>query len=83
VRAHLPADSWPVQAPAATQHHARSPSSRSAMAPGLATRATCSSAIYTAVLWARLQLAANMTFHILLPTITLALGWVLQLLGWR
>lgn len=30
-----------------------------------------------ALLLARIQFAANITFHILFPTITIALGWVL------
>jgi cytochrome d ubiquinol oxidase subunit I len=30
-----------------------------------------------AVLLARIQFAANISFHILFPTITIALGWVL------
>ena len=29
------------------------------------------------VILARMQFAANITFHILFPTITIALGWVL------
>lgn len=35
----------------------------------------------TALTFARIQFAANITFHILFPTITIALGWVL--LGFR
>ena len=31
-----------------------------------------------ALLLARLQFAANMTFHILFPTISIALGWALM-----
>ena len=30
-----------------------------------------------ALLLARIQFAANMTFHILFPTISISLGWVL------
>ena len=30
-----------------------------------------------AVILARIQFAANITFHILFPTITIALGWML------
>lgn len=36
-----------------------------------------------ALLLARLQFAANITFHILFPTITLALAWVLLFFKWR
>ncbi len=36
-----------------------------------------------ALLLARLQFAANISFHILFPTITIALGWVLLFLRWR
>jgi cytochrome bd ubiquinol oxidase subunit I len=36
-----------------------------------------------AILLARLQFAANITFHILFPTITIALGWVLLFFRWR
>ena len=36
-----------------------------------------------AVLLARMQFAANITFHILFPTITIALGWVLLYFRWR
>jgi cytochrome d ubiquinol oxidase subunit I len=32
---------------------------------------------------ARMQFAANMTFHILFPTISIALGWVLFFFRWR
>lgn len=32
---------------------------------------------------ARMQFAANITFHILFPTITIALGWVLLFFRWR
>ena len=36
-----------------------------------------------ALILARMQFAANMTFHILFPTITIALGWVLLFFRWR
>jgi len=36
-----------------------------------------------AILLARLQFAANITFHILFPAITIALGWVLLFFRWR
>ena len=36
-----------------------------------------------AITLARMQFAANITFHILFPTITIALGWVLLFLRWR
>ena len=36
-----------------------------------------------ALLLARLQFAANITFHILFPTITIALGWLLLFFRWR
>ncbi|MCU0968908.1 MAG: cytochrome ubiquinol oxidase subunit I [Rubrivivax sp.] len=36
-----------------------------------------------AVLLARMQFAANITFHILFPTITIALGWLLLFFRWR
>jgi cytochrome bd ubiquinol oxidase subunit I len=36
-----------------------------------------------ALLLARLQFAANITFHILFPTITIALGWALLFFRWR
>jgi cytochrome d ubiquinol oxidase subunit I len=36
-----------------------------------------------ALLLARMQFAANMTFHILFPTISIALGWTLLFLRWR
>ncbi len=36
-----------------------------------------------ALLLARIQFAANISFHILFPTITLALGWVLLFFKWR
>jgi cytochrome d ubiquinol oxidase subunit I len=36
-----------------------------------------------ALLLARLQFAANISFHILFPTITIALGWVLLFFRWR
>ncbi len=35
------------------------------------------------VMLARIQFAANITFHILFPTITIALGWVLLFFKWR
>ena len=31
----------------------------------------------TALVLARMQFAANITFHTLLPTVTIALGWIL------
>ncbi|MCS6970914.1 MAG: cytochrome ubiquinol oxidase subunit I [Planctomycetota bacterium] len=34
-------------------------------------------------LLSRLQFAANVSFHILFPTITIALGWILVFLKWR
>ncbi|HEU4621650.1 MAG TPA: cytochrome ubiquinol oxidase subunit I [Burkholderiaceae bacterium] len=37
----------------------------------------------SALLLARLQFAANITFHILFPTISIALGWVLLFFKWR
>ena len=36
-----------------------------------------------ALLLARMQFAANITFHILFPTITIALGWMLLFFRWR
>jgi cytochrome bd ubiquinol oxidase subunit I len=36
-----------------------------------------------ALLLARLQFAANISFHILFPTITIALGWLLLFFRWR
>jgi len=36
-----------------------------------------------AVLLSRMQFAANITFHILFPTINIALGWVLLFFRWR
>ena len=36
-----------------------------------------------ALLMARMQFAANITFHILFPTISIALGWVLLFLRSR
>ena len=36
-----------------------------------------------ALILARMQFAANMTFHILFPTITIALGWSLLFFRWR
>ncbi|HET9642922.1 MAG TPA: cytochrome ubiquinol oxidase subunit I [Burkholderiaceae bacterium] len=35
------------------------------------------------VLLSRMQFAANMSFHILFPTITIALGWTLLFFRWR
>ncbi|HEY6511571.1 MAG TPA: cytochrome ubiquinol oxidase subunit I [Burkholderiaceae bacterium] len=35
------------------------------------------------ILLARMQFAANITFHILFPTISIALGWVLLFFRWR
>lgn len=35
------------------------------------------------VMLARIQFAANITFHILFPTITIAMGWVLLFFKWR
>ena len=35
------------------------------------------------VMLARIQFAANITFHILFPTITIALGWILLFFKWR
>jgi cytochrome d ubiquinol oxidase subunit I len=35
------------------------------------------------IVLARLQFAANITFHILFPTITIALGWLLLFFRWR
>ena len=35
------------------------------------------------LLLARIQFAANISFHILFPTITIALGWVLLFFKWR
>jgi len=35
------------------------------------------------ILLARLQFAANITFHILFPTISIALGWLLMFFRWR
>ena len=35
------------------------------------------------LLLARVQFAANITFHILFPTITIALGWMLLFFRWR
>ena len=35
------------------------------------------------LLLARMQFAANMTFHILFPTISIALGWTLLFFRWR
>jgi len=36
-----------------------------------------------AVLLARAQFAANMSFHILFPAISIALGWMLVFFRWR
>jgi cytochrome bd ubiquinol oxidase subunit I len=36
-----------------------------------------------ALVLARMQFAANITFHILFPTITIALGWALLIFRWR
>jgi len=36
-----------------------------------------------ALILARMQFAANITFHILFPTISIALGWVLLFFRWR
>lgn len=36
-----------------------------------------------ALILARMQFAANITFHILFPTITIALGWILLFFRWR
>ena len=36
-----------------------------------------------AILLSRMQFAANITFHILFPTISIALGWVLLFFRWR
>jgi cytochrome bd ubiquinol oxidase subunit I len=36
-----------------------------------------------ALILARMQFAANITFHILFPTISIALGWLLLFLRWR
>lgn len=36
-----------------------------------------------ALMLARMQFAANITFHILFPTISIALGWVLLFFRWR
>jgi len=36
-----------------------------------------------AIILARMQFAANMTFHIRFPTITIALGWLLLFFRWR
>jgi len=36
-----------------------------------------------ALLLARMQFAANITFHILFPTISIALGWLLLFFRWR
>lgn len=36
-----------------------------------------------ALILARLQFALNITFHILFPTITIALGWVVLFMLWR
>jgi len=36
-----------------------------------------------ALILARMQFAANITFHILFPTITIGLGWILLFFRWR
>ncbi|MEF2162631.1 cytochrome ubiquinol oxidase subunit I, partial [Pseudomonas aeruginosa] len=36
-----------------------------------------------ALLLARMQFAANITFHILVPTISIGLGWLLLFFRWR
>src|SRR5580765_638597 len=36
-----------------------------------------------ALILARLQFAANITFHILFPTISIGLGWMLLFFRWR
>ena len=36
-----------------------------------------------ALILARMQFAANMSFHILFPTISIALGWLLLFFRWR
>jgi len=36
-----------------------------------------------ALILARMQFAANMTFHILFPTISIGMGWLLLFLRWR
>jgi cytochrome d ubiquinol oxidase subunit I len=36
-----------------------------------------------ALILARMQFAANITFHILFPTISIGLGWMLLFLRWR
>ena len=36
-----------------------------------------------AIVLARMQFAANITFHILFQTITIALGWTLLFFRWR
>ena len=36
-----------------------------------------------AVLLARMQFAANITFHILFPTISIGMGWLLLFFRWR
>lgn len=38
---------------------------------------------FDTLLLSRLQFAANITFHILFPTISIALGWVLLFMRWR
>ena len=35
------------------------------------------------ILLARMQFAANISFHILFPTISIALGWMLLFFRWR
>ncbi len=36
-----------------------------------------------ALILARVQFAANITFHILFPTISIGMGWVLLFFRWR
>ena len=36
-----------------------------------------------ALMLARMQFAANITFHILFPTISIGLGWMLLFFRWR
>ena len=36
-----------------------------------------------ALVLARMQFAANISFHILFPTISIALGWMLLFFRWR
>ena len=39
--------------------------------------------MYDAFLLSRIQFAANISFHILFPTITVALAWMLLYFRWR